>query len=998
MENYNRWAIALAKHFFGSHMSGKRTRLTVNREFLNEEFGFIGGVEGLITSVKSGPKWSLLNFENSLHEKALSTYRVWKTKPERRHPNYPSIPDDGPPYLPFLVLLCLAWTVDDKEVPLAGNSFYERLGLIFPDHGLDSIKLSQWKKLWESLEDWTEHQGGKRGVWKLERVGQVHVGIPCSQTILTPCKIRRLPWLFHVTGLSLLANRSTPTSKSVKAHLFQQESHTRSVLGNFLTGQISDDSEIGKGVIELLKEQLENPENRFYEEHQGVTGDEYDENNENIPRLPLRVALERSVAGERWHLRFCLLGENAPAGKNWSFTKKGTTSNGAFWIAHDHAGPVMATEEHVNPDRGFQYEIESEGEDGSTKVRFVIRKRGIRLFRNWVCQNFLFEEYDLPDTGGCYLLSHHTINTHLENWLKEFELSGGTYRSFPQEGLPDKLQLTYVDGLEKCTQELLSRFPEKTALTVKPSYLSFGGGSRIQGAGAERLYLAYDPPSVVLESRGEVSLNVEGAKLIESTAEATGGSNLPGNRLRTFEIDIEDEAPSVTFDVSDLESGEILEARTIGITQHQLDYYEREVAESIRFDRFGQATARSGLFGSAIDSLGDNNQEKLTESVQKQYISLDASFLAQSLSIANAINDKRWNLLESLSAIRRITGKEFRRRVERIVGEWHSFTWSDLRWLRSLGHVEVQRDKKGRIAYIYHVKSSAYRLPWQQGKLAYFAIGGCPTRLQLEKLEHNAKELDCKLHAFDRGSILLPPLLVIEGEEESSQLCLGDAGYACMSGEVWPVDSLSLARYAGSLEERCMDFFWQPGDAPKPESVFNPYYFRMLPPQQFACPYKLYSIPDSYSPQNKQHAIEKRPSINDLNETHKHVFLSDPSWGKWLTLARASRGIPDESDCPNAEFTPIPYDTERHELIVPASLRFPSLLSRALLMCSGTPPRTIRTCSYFSKKGSIFLPDDEISYEGTCYGYQLIPDKIAKLVCSKVFAWPVPVSPAKNST
>ena len=49
--HFNEWALALVNHFFGPHMAGKRTRLTVNREFLNEEFGYIGGYRGLISSV-----------------------------------------------------------------------------------------------------------------------------------------------------------------------------------------------------------------------------------------------------------------------------------------------------------------------------------------------------------------------------------------------------------------------------------------------------------------------------------------------------------------------------------------------------------------------------------------------------------------------------------------------------------------------------------------------------------------------------------------------------------------------------------------------------------------------------------------------------------------------------------------------------------------------------------------------------------------------------------
>jgi hypothetical protein len=144
--------------------------------------------------------------------------------------------------------------------------------------------------------------------------------------------------------------------------------------------------------------------------------------------------------------------------------------------------------------------------------------------------------------------------------------------------------------------------------------------------------------------------------------------------------------------------------------------------------------------------------------------------------------------------------------------------------------------------------------------------------------------------------------------------------------------------------------------------------------------------------------MEKQPGINDLDDEVRHVFLADPSWGKWLTLGRASDGIPSSTDCPNHEFTPIPYDHELFELIVPASLRLPSLLTRALLMCSGLPPRVTRSYDHFSTKGSLFLPESDMPYSGTCYAYQKVPLKIAQAVCSKVSAWPVVITENNMST
>jgi hypothetical protein len=131
-DNFNEWATALLKHFFGPHMSGRRTRLTVNQKFLNEEFGFLGGVKGFLSAVNDGPNWCYRGLEKSLHAKAQKAFRDWKILPEDRNSCYPALPDNAPPYIPFLVLLCLAWTDDDDDEHLWFNSYSLGLGIDSP--------------------------------------------------------------------------------------------------------------------------------------------------------------------------------------------------------------------------------------------------------------------------------------------------------------------------------------------------------------------------------------------------------------------------------------------------------------------------------------------------------------------------------------------------------------------------------------------------------------------------------------------------------------------------------------------------------------------------------------------------------------------------------------------------------------------------------------------------------------------------------------------------
>jgi len=81
--------------------------------------------------VRIGPSWYRPD-PGTLHGRAMDLHQFW-THPNWRPLGYPAKLGnlkDAPPYLPYLCLLCLAWTEGEDQVA-AGHGFYPRLNPLY---------------------------------------------------------------------------------------------------------------------------------------------------------------------------------------------------------------------------------------------------------------------------------------------------------------------------------------------------------------------------------------------------------------------------------------------------------------------------------------------------------------------------------------------------------------------------------------------------------------------------------------------------------------------------------------------------------------------------------------------------------------------------------------------------------------------------------------------------------------------------------------------------
>ena len=82
--SYDKWLEGLSSYFFGPHMAGKRVRLTVDGQFLDNHFSHIGGSEAFINTLSSDPDWLPVQ-SRSLDHRVTLINKCWQNS-EEGHP------------------------------------------------------------------------------------------------------------------------------------------------------------------------------------------------------------------------------------------------------------------------------------------------------------------------------------------------------------------------------------------------------------------------------------------------------------------------------------------------------------------------------------------------------------------------------------------------------------------------------------------------------------------------------------------------------------------------------------------------------------------------------------------------------------------------------------------------------------------------------------------------------------------------------------------------
>jgi len=265
-----------------------------------------------------------------------------------------------------------------------------------------------------------------------------------------------------------------------------------------------------------------------------------------------------------------------------------------------------------------------------------------------------------------------------------------------------------------------------------------------------------------------------------------------------------------------------------------------------------------------------------------------------------------------------------------------------LRAFDSLGHCELVSDSNG--LRIVIAPSSLVRLPTS---VSMAVLCGSRSPETIDAVRTAAAKFQVAVETMAHPgdlSLLLPQRVVLRAPADSSLIdfagSLGITLTATPPAHALVCMSATLDQIAASLEwKTAPELQW-------PSADFDPEHNRFTRPQDGRLPFRLTRYLDPV-----------KNIFRYYMWNSDECAAIDPDWGRYLALQKSG-------------FSVLYFDSTKHLLTMPRSLPLPRLLARAVVLCSGSSPRTLMRSS---------------GREATDFAiYELVPNSIARLVAAKV--------------
>lgn len=478
--NYLQWNDLIARKFFNGDMAGREVLIYVNEETINQLGDEQGAcIEDFIQCIKVGPDWTT---RGELCQKALQSYYGWRAKRL-----------EYPPYIAYLAFFVLAATQGGDFDPRAYfPRFWELLGE--PDRSGPPPNFYETDALWKDLEKWSgedKHEELGRFVARI-RGGQVHIGRPLSQTLLSDDERKHLPQIFSEAELN---PADSPSEEVIRRILLRHGENRleRRTLRLLLTSH-GDNIEMMSSLVEFVLSELAEwdgtvPEITLSPEtmpSEGIPPGPYP------PHVGLRICLEIDrVSG--WIISSLRLRTNRPLpdlGLDFEFAGQILSCKGA--VTTNWSTKLINYRSH--PSKPFDASTMdwSKGvrlEDKEKNWQAVLKASSVRLFLqgNREGLSWWVESHHLERDCEFMVACHSSRVEVVRRWGSR---SCDRFEQKPFQGLPNGWSLFEGKGARESCENV-------DALTLS-SLLRIHLQSGIK-IGRGNTYLKFGPPQIILE-------------------------------------------------------------------------------------------------------------------------------------------------------------------------------------------------------------------------------------------------------------------------------------------------------------------------------------------------------------------------------------------------------------------------------------------------------------------------------------------------------------------
>lgn len=501
---YLSWNDALAGHFFSPAVAHEPVYLFVTGEVLDEVGGGLGGAQGFLDAVRTGPPGAT---RQGHCQRALQIAAGWRAR------GFPF-----PPYIAYLSLFVLAGGHEGDFDP---RSYYPRLwDLLGEDCEGTPPSFSRMWELWYDLEQWSiGDRRGELGLFQVPPAGhRVHIGFPLAQTMLTEEERHALPRIFADAGLE---PGTSPSGRELRRALSTQG---RYALRRRTLSALQASTSYTEGLLDAVSD--------YFLEWDG-----------GIPEEPGRPeGRARITAGLRLSLRIDRVARRADVALRCrtkrDFPETPLELDGAA------QGPVTCNEftpgwsglitslgsgaPFVPPHRAWVEGLALRDTDVGWGLRLHPAK--MRVFANGSSEQLpdLIEILEFPRGKPFYLAFHATVRAALIQWI-ESDCSG--WQPLSLDGIPPDWTFGCVDiaRSDRGPRAVDSRlgFPDRRTIR-----LAGGIAGDVRGD-----FLAFAPPRVFVD--GALSDDVVVCSGHRLAGDAASGWTLPAGLPLDTQLELE---------------------------------------------------------------------------------------------------------------------------------------------------------------------------------------------------------------------------------------------------------------------------------------------------------------------------------------------------------------------------------------------------------------------------------------------------------------------------
>ena len=992
MSRFLAWNALLLSEFFSPASAQEEVWLHTTRDEL-DSFGIhLGGAAGLVDAVSVGAPWLRSRIETCAEAAmALMYQRKDRLQAASQYidpgtSNFDYADARAPTYLPILAF----WVLASSEGQ--GKGFYAAVesllgkGTKFPNTGVVTNAMSL---VWQDLETWsTKECGGRFGIFKRRVLGvHCYVGLPRSQCLISRTDERNLKRLFAELHLRP-GERVTP---QLLARLLA-DGRDAQFLSNALRSAMAD-----KDYEDPLRIQLQ----RLLEFWDG-----------SKPRLTQAAGTKdpatqvEGAGNSEGELVKLVLSESDDIENGWDVRWRihaPTDNLSCFMRLHGqpvparfHAAEATFVTVQAEPHRksctdalvltatdAVEVVVAFDDENGGSMEEV---RRALHIppaARRILCWNTLDPQYgdylverDIPLFGPFYVLCSPGVESSTRRWLQAERI---TFQSVPSGGLPAQWWLACIPQakhLNASQRQYLADASDPT--NVPGARIRLVGGRPLLRGGA-RIFAAYDLPLIDVEAPDDARIEAPGLTL-EEVLPAEGCEAKAATKRFVIKhlVDLRG-----AFDIKVLAGNLSLAESRLRIAygdgegQGQTKPYSMGSLGQSRTDELGLRGTTLGMH--VLDSCPE-----VFGLPETGYFDDDLDQPIEDTGIAKFLN--------SLGCLGTIAYAKAREELRRhCVGADPMPLLMDL---RARGYLEIQADDKGHVVRVHSVVPTLYELPIS---LTGFAVAGVAGTLKLSQWARLRACNELMVAAVDQGRGFLPAVRVAAESLDK----IRQAGEA-MGFKFTRAPAILIANWSGSIEDARRNFIrdgwehfatklcnlnrmkWHTAQLAPASSErmtidreVGAQLFRFDDPQ--AWPLQLYVI-----------------GIRDQAGNSRYSHIHDSRWGAWISVLAFARFMNDQHQRPDALPWPFPYDPKTRDLWLPARLRPPSVLERALCLCSGgsaeahflTTDEAISDRSPMLDQNCRVIGFVSMVYEGFFPAYWLrfrdVPVEVALIVASRL--------------